>query len=108
MTPLPFLYPIAHRLWERPYVGAGLTLYDTLGGLQPSVPRHSHLSKTAALRAFPSLRADTIAGAIRYHDAQVDDARHTLELARTAAAHGASLVSGAASHATATAWSGHA
>ena len=95
VTPLPFLYPIAHRVWERPYVGAGLTLYDTLGGLQPSVPRHSHLSKTAALRAFPSLRADTIAGAIRYHDAQVDDARHTLELARTAAAHGASLVSAA-------------
>ena len=95
VTPLPFLYPIAHRVWERPYVGAGLTLYDTLGGLQPSVPRHSHLSKSAALRAFPSLRPDTIAGAIRYHDAQVDDARHTLELARTAAAHGAALVSGA-------------
>jgi len=95
VTPLPFLYPIAHRVWERPYVGAGLTLYDTLGGLQPSVPRHSHLSKSAALRAFPSLRADTIAGAIRYHDAQVDDARHTLELARTAAAQGASMVSGA-------------
>ena len=95
VTPLPFLYPIAHRIWERPYVGAGLTLYDTLGGLQPSVPRHSHLGKAAALRAFPSLRADTIAGAIRYHDAQVDDARHTLELARTAAAHGAALVSAA-------------
>jgi glycerol-3-phosphate dehydrogenase len=95
VTPLPFLYPIAHRVWERPYVGAGLTLYDTLGGLQPSVPRHSHLSKSAALRAFPSLRPETIAGAIRYHDAQVDDARHTLELARTAAAHGAAMVSAA-------------
>ena len=95
VTPLPFLYPIAHRVWERPYVGAGLTLYDTLGGLQPSVPRHSHLSKSAALRAFPSLRPDTIAGAIRYHDAQVDDARHTLELARTAAAHGAAMLSAA-------------
>ena len=95
VTPLPFLYPLAHRIWERPYVGAGLTLYDTLGGVQPSVPRHSHLSKSAALRAFPSLRDDNIAGAIRYHDAQVDDARHTLELARTAAAEGAALVSGA-------------
>ena len=95
VTPLPFLYPLAHRIWERPYVGAGLTLYDTLGGLQPSVPRHSHLSKTAALRAFPSLRSENPAGAIRYHDAQVDDARHTLELARTAASHGAALVSAA-------------
>ncbi|MFN8155926.1 MAG: glycerol-3-phosphate dehydrogenase/oxidase [Candidatus Nanopelagicales bacterium] len=95
VRPLPFLYPLAHRIWERPYVGAGLTLYDTLGGLQPSVPRHSHLSRSAALRAFPSLRPETVAGAIRYHDAQVDDARHTLELARTAAAHGAALVSAA-------------
>ncbi len=95
VTPLPFLYPLAHKVWERPYVGAGLTLYDTLGGLQPSVPRHSHLTKSAALKAFPSLRPELIAGAIRYHDAQVDDARHTLELARTAAAHGASLVSAA-------------
>jgi glycerol-3-phosphate dehydrogenase len=95
VSPLPFLYPLAHRVWERPYVGAGLTLYDTLGGLAPSVPRHSHLSKSAALRAFPSLRPESLAGAIRYHDAQVDDARHTLELARTAASHGAALVSAA-------------
>ena len=91
MVPLPFLYPLSHRVWERPYVGAGLTLYDTLGGLAPSVPRHSHLSKTASLKAFPDLRPDVLAGSIRYHDAQVDDARHTLELARTAAAYGAAV-----------------
>jgi len=91
VEPLPFLYPLSHRLWERPYVGAGLTLYDTLGGIQPSVPRHSHLSKSASLKAFPDLKPDTLAGSIRYHDAQVDDARHTLELARTAAAHGAAV-----------------
>ena len=91
VEPLPFLYPLSHRVWERPYVGAGLTLYDTLGGLQPSVPRHSHLSKSASLKAFPDLKPDSLAGSIRYHDAQVDDARHTLELARTAAAHGAAV-----------------
>jgi glycerol-3-phosphate dehydrogenase len=91
VEPLPFLYPLSHRVWERPYVGAGLTLYDTLGGLQPSVPRHSHLSKSASLKAFPDLKPESLAGSIRYHDAQVDDARHTLELARTAAAHGAAV-----------------
>ena len=95
VRPLPFLYPLAHRIWERPYVAAGLALYDTLGGRQPSVPRHSHLSKAATLRSFPDLRADALAGSIRYFDAQVDDARHTVELARTAAAHGAALVSAA-------------
>ena len=95
VSPLPFLYPLTHRVWERPYVAAGLTLYDTLGGLHASVPRHSHLTRTAALAEFPSLRPEALAGAVRYYDAQVDDARHTLELARTAAAHGAWLLSGA-------------
>ena len=30
VKPLPFLYPLTHRLWERPYVTAGLALYDGL------------------------------------------------------------------------------
>ena len=95
VRPMPFLYPLAHRIWERPYVAAGLALYDTLGGRVPSVPRHTHLSKAATLRAFPDLRGDALAGSIRYFDAQVDDARYTVELARTAAAHGAAVVPGA-------------
>ncbi|MGH3853097.1 MAG: FAD-dependent oxidoreductase, partial [Pseudonocardiaceae bacterium] len=32
VKPVSFLYPLAHRLWERPYVAAGLALYKTLGG----------------------------------------------------------------------------
>ncbi len=92
VRPLPFLLPLRHRVWERPYVGAGLTLYDTLGGISPAVPRHSHLSKSATLKACPSLRPDDLAGSIRYHDAQVDDARLTIELVRTAAAYGANVV----------------
>ena len=95
VSPVPLLYPLAHRVWERPYVGAGLTLYDTLGGINPSVPRHSHLTKAATLKAFPALQPDKVAGALRFHDAQVDDARHTLELARTAAAEGAAIVTAA-------------
>ena len=39
------------------------------------------------------MRPDTLAGAIRYYDAQVDDARHTMFLARTAAAYGAHVAS---------------
>ena len=31
VRPVPFLYPLKHRGWERPYVGAGVALYDTLG-----------------------------------------------------------------------------
>src|ERR687890_523309 len=27
VRPVPFLYPLQHRGWERPYVGAGIALY---------------------------------------------------------------------------------
>jgi glycerol-3-phosphate dehydrogenase len=88
VRPVPFLYPLTHRLWERPYVASGLLLYDTMGG-QSSVPGQKHLSRRAALRVFPGLRPDALVGAVRYYDAQTDDARHTLTVARTAAKYGA-------------------
>jgi glycerol-3-phosphate dehydrogenase len=96
VRPVPFLYPLTHRGWERPYVGAGLALYDGLGGVTSrgrGVPRHQHLTRRQALRVAPSLRPDALVGAIRYVDAQVDDARHTMTLVRTAAAYGARCVS---------------
>ena len=52
-------------------------------------PRHRHLTRRAALRQAPALRKDALVGAIQYYDAQVDDARHTMTLVRTAAAYGA-------------------
>lgn len=87
VTPVPFLYPLKHR-WERPYVGAGLLLYDGLAGRSP-MPRHRHLTRQQSLRLVPALRPEALTGALRYYDAATDDARHTLTLARTAAAHGA-------------------
>ena len=85
---VPFLYPLQHRGWERPYVGSGVLLYDTMGG-RHGVPSHRHLTRKQALRAFPSLRKDALVGAVQYWDGQVDDARHTMMIARTAAAYGA-------------------
>ena len=90
VKPVPFLYPLTHRAWERPYVAAGLALYDTIGG-HSSVPGQKHLSRRAALRMFPGLRDDALVGAVRYFDAQADDARHTLTVARTAARYGAAV-----------------
>jgi glycerol-3-phosphate dehydrogenase len=88
VKPVSFLYPLQRRGWERPYVGAGLALYDTLGGGR-SVPRHRHLSRTRARQLCPALRRDALVGAVLYYDAQADDARHTLTVARTAAHYGA-------------------
>jgi glycerol-3-phosphate dehydrogenase len=88
VKPVPFLYPLTHRVWERPYVASGLALYDTIGG-RNSLPGQKHLSRRAALRMFPSLRDDALVGAVRYFDAQADDARHTLTVVHTAARYGA-------------------
>ncbi|WP_166085788.1 glycerol-3-phosphate dehydrogenase [Nocardioides sp. HDW12B] len=94
VKPVSFLYPLKHRVWERPYVTAGLTLYDSMGGAR-SVPRHKQLTKTKALRMVPGLKKDALAGALLYYDAQADDARHTLMVARTAASYGARILNSA-------------
>ncbi|GAA2964169.1 glycerol-3-phosphate dehydrogenase/oxidase [Actinokineospora diospyrosa] len=88
VKPVSFLYPLTRRLWERPYTAAGLLLYDTMGGAR-SVPGQKHLTRAGALRMAPALRRGSLIGAIRYYDAQADDARHTATVARTAAHYGA-------------------
>jgi glycerol-3-phosphate dehydrogenase len=96
VRPVPFLFPLTHRVWERGYVGAGVALYDTLAftiGSVRGVPRHRHLSRGKALRLAPSLRRDSFVGAVQYWDAQVDDARYVMTVLRTAAAYGAQIAS---------------
>ncbi len=90
VRPVSFLYPLTHLGWERPYVTAGLTLYDTLGGAG-HLPRHQHLTRSGALKLAPGLRRSSLVGAVRYWDAQVDDARHTMMVARTAVDNGAAV-----------------
>lgn len=92
--PVSFLFPLTGAAWERAYIGAGIALYDVLGGSR-NMPRHRHLTRSGALRLFPGLRADALRGAIRYYDAQIDDARHTMEIARTAASYGAAIATSA-------------
>ncbi|MBV9515650.1 MAG: glycerol-3-phosphate dehydrogenase/oxidase [Mycobacteriaceae bacterium] len=88
VKPMPFLFPLTKRCWERPYVAAGILLYDQLGGSK-SVPPQKHLLKAGALRLAPGLKRSSLIGGIRYYDTIVDDARHTMTVARTAAHYGA-------------------
>ncbi|NYH89117.1 glycerol-3-phosphate dehydrogenase/oxidase [Actinopolymorpha rutila] len=88
----PFLFPFTKR-WQRPYIGAGVAMYDLFRLTGPrSVPGHRHLTRRAALAEMPGLRPDDITGAVQYHDVRVDDARHTMTLARTAAGLGATVL----------------
>ena len=92
VKPVAFLYPLQEKVKERTYVGAGLALYDALRGFKRALPGHKHLSQKTIAEIAPSLRTDVVTGAIRYFDAQVDDARHTMMIARTAKRHGAAII----------------
>ena len=92
VRPVPFLYPLTGRAWERVYAGSGVALYDAMSyssGHGRGLPPHRHLSRRHALRIAPSLKKDSLVGAIQYFDAQVDDARYVATLVRSAASYGA-------------------
>ncbi len=87
---LAFVVPRYHW-WEGPFYGAGLKLYDALAGKRSRAHSRS-LSRDETIAAIPGVREDDLLGGIEYHDAQFDDARMALALARTAASHGATIV----------------
>jgi glycerol-3-phosphate dehydrogenase len=96
VRPVSFLFPFTHHVWERAYIGAGVTAYDLLGmsmGQTRGLPGHRQLTRRAALQLAPALRKSALTGALVYWDAQVDDARYVTTLVRTAAGYGASVAS---------------
>ena len=95
VKPLAFVYPLHKKYFDRVYVGAGLMLYDALRGKLRAVPWHKHISFGEMRNEARSLNPEKVTGGLVYYDAQVDDARHTLMVARTAKDHGAYIVTGA-------------
>jgi glycerol-3-phosphate dehydrogenase len=97
---LPFLLPVFTKDGLLPrriarLLGATMWAYDLTGGLR--IGRlHKRISKDEARRYMPTLPADNIAASYIYYDAQADDARLTLTVAKTAAALGAAVVNYAA------------
>ncbi|WP_375399364.1 glycerol-3-phosphate dehydrogenase/oxidase [uncultured Amnibacterium sp.] len=94
VKPIRLLYPLTHHVWERFYIGIGMTMYDAFswtGGRPPGVPHHRHLTRTQLYRAIPGLKKDAMIGGLTYWDGQVDDARYGATVARTAAHYGAQV-----------------
>ncbi|RXS65206.1 glycerol-3-phosphate dehydrogenase/oxidase [Streptomyces sp. TM32] len=94
VKPVPFLYPLQHKAWERWYAGAGVALYDAMSvssGHGRGLPVHRHLSQKRALRVAPCLKKSALVGALQYYDAQMDDARYVATMVRTAASYGAAV-----------------
>ncbi len=94
---LPFLIPVFGRgaVKDKAYartLSIVLWLYDLTGGWRVG-KLHRRVSRAEALAHLPTLRTDALVDAFLYYDAQTDDARLTLALARTAALdHGACVV----------------
>ena len=95
VKPLSFVYPLHKKYLDRIYVGAGLMLYDLLRGKLRAVPWHKHISFGEMRNEARSLNPEIVTGGLVYYDAQVDDARHTVMVARTAKDYGAHIVTGA-------------
>lgn len=89
--PLPFLVPAygtKGRLWDQPYYGIGLKMYDLLAG-KAGLGDTELLGRKRTAALAPGVRTDQLVGAVKYWDGQFDDSRLAIALARTATAHGA-------------------
>ena len=88
--PLPFVMP-SYKIWEAPFYGVGLKMYDALAGKSGLGPTQ-FLNRKETLAFLPNLQPAELKGGVKYWDGQFDDARLALALARTAAQQGALLV----------------
>ena len=93
VRPVQFLYPIRRGWRERLHTGLGIALYSTMAGRgRHSHGSHQHLGARGTQRLAPGLDTRVVRGAITYWDGQTDDARLVVAIARTAAAHGARIL----------------
>jgi glycerol-3-phosphate dehydrogenase len=89
VRPLPFLIPLfgkkgaVNKAVARIYSNA-LWAYDLTGGLRIG-KLHKRISRDEALAHVPTLDTRRLVAGFLYYDAQADDARLTLTVARTAA-----------------------
>jgi glycerol-3-phosphate dehydrogenase len=93
--PLPFLIPLFGKdgvvsKSVAKALSTALWLYDVTGGVRIG-KKHRRITGAEALAHFPVLRTDRLVASFLYWDAQADDARLTLALARTAAGRGAAV-----------------
>jgi len=80
-----------YKWWEGPYYGVGLKVYDWMAG-ELGLGKSRWLSREETLAEAPTLDAEGLRGGVLYHDGQFDDARLAINLAQTAAGHGAVLL----------------
>jgi glycerol-3-phosphate dehydrogenase len=94
VQPLPFLMPVygfKGKLWDKLFYGSGLVMYDRLAG-RAGLGNTAFFNAADTRQTLPGISADDLSGSVRYWDGQFDDARYAIALARSATAHGATVL----------------
>jgi len=77
-----------YKIWEVPYMFAGLTLYDLVSG-KKGLGRSSIVSKSKMLKTFPNIKKEGLVAGIKYYDGSFNDSRLNVTLLQTASNFGA-------------------
>ncbi|MBO6522997.1 MAG: glycerol-3-phosphate dehydrogenase/oxidase [Balneolaceae bacterium] len=85
-----FIVP-SYKWWNGPFYGVGMKVYDALAG-KLGIKKSKSLTKEEVLEKIPTLEPEGLNGGTIYYDGQFDDSRLAINLAQTAADHGAVTV----------------
>jgi glycerol-3-phosphate dehydrogenase len=89
-TNISFVLP-CYGLWQKIYYGIGLKLYDLMSG-KWSLGKTKIISSKKTKELLPTIDIKKLSGGIVYNDCQFDDSRLAINLAQTAAEHGATMI----------------
>jgi len=85
-----FIVP-CYSLWQEFFYGAGLKIYNLLSG-KYGFGKSKILSKKETLKRLPNVKFQNLRGSVLYFDGQFDDARLLINLVKTAAEQGATVL----------------
>jgi glycerol-3-phosphate dehydrogenase len=85
-----FIVP-CYSLWQKIFYGSGLKIYNLLSG-KYGFGNSKILSKKETLLGLPNVNSVNLRGGILYFDGQFDDARLLIDLVKTAAEQGATVL----------------
>jgi len=87
----PFIVP-CYSLWQKIFYGAGLKTYNLLSE-KYGFGKSKILSRKETLSMLPNVKTENLRGGVLYFDGQFDDARLLIDLVKTAAEQGATVLS---------------
>jgi glycerol-3-phosphate dehydrogenase len=86
---LPFVIPLYRKeRFKNLKLSVGLWVYDLMAGKR-GTGFHKRISRAEVQTRCPGVRSKGLIGGLMYSDCRTDDARHTLEVIKTASAFGA-------------------